>query len=214
MIPAYTGRPLRFLPAGTCAPPRRVRSARWRAQIPDQSSGISAVARASPSGGTCSPKPPRSRGLAAAILMILRGCCTSQMDPMRIVLVGGLVLLRQLRLGGAPRLRLGADGGDTRGEGDHGRAAEEAERLNHGATVHPPKPRPRPQSAHARLFRRGTDIHAPYLSHRYRMRWSLFSNSVAMCKDNTCYFKRKRNATGLMGFSAHQKKSAVMRIFA
>jgi hypothetical protein len=34
-----------------------------------------------------------------------------------------------------------------------------------------------------------------------------------MCEDNTHYFKRKRNATGLLGFSAHQKISAVMRTF-
>jgi hypothetical protein len=38
---------------------------------------------------------------------------------------------------------------------------------------------------------------------RYRMRRSLFNKIVAMCEDNTRYFKRKRNAAGLMGFSAH-----------
>jgi hypothetical protein len=35
-----------------------------------------------------------------------------------------------------------------------------------------------------------------------------------MCEDKKRYFKRKRNAAGLMGFSAHQKNSAVIRIFA
>ncbi|XP_071683363.1 uncharacterized protein [Lolium perenne] len=49
---------------------------------------------------------------------------------------------------------------------------------------------------------------------RYRMRRSLFNKIVAMCEDNTRYFKRKRNAAGLMGFSVHQKISAVMHIFA
>ncbi|XP_071681875.1 uncharacterized protein [Lolium perenne] len=49
---------------------------------------------------------------------------------------------------------------------------------------------------------------------RYRMRRSLFNKIIAMCEDNTRYFKRKRNAAGLMGFSAHQKVSAVMCIFA
>ncbi|XP_071678539.1 uncharacterized protein [Lolium perenne] len=49
---------------------------------------------------------------------------------------------------------------------------------------------------------------------RYRMRRSLFNKIVAMCEDNTCYFKRKRNAAGLLGFSAHQKIYAVMRTFA
>jgi hypothetical protein len=46
------------------------------------------------------------------------------------------------------------------------------------------------------------------------MRRSLFNKIVAMCEDNTCYFKCKRNAAGLMGFSGHQKISAVRRIFA
>ncbi|XP_071683278.1 uncharacterized protein [Lolium perenne] len=49
--------------------------------------------------------------------------------------------------------------------------------------------------------------------HRYRMRRSLFNKIVAMCEHNTPNFKRKRNAAGLLGFSAHQKISAVMRTF-
>jgi hypothetical protein len=57
-----------------------------------------------------------------------------------------------------------------------------------------------------------------YSSHlfrrRYRMRRSLFNKIIAICKDNMRYFKRKRNASRLIGFSAHQKNSAVMRIFA
>ena len=47
---------------------------------------------------------------------------------------------------------------------------------------------------------------------RYRMRRSLFNKIVRTCETNTRYFKRKRNAVGLLGFSAHQKISAVMRI--
>ena len=49
---------------------------------------------------------------------------------------------------------------------------------------------------------------------RYRMRRSLFNKIVRTCETNTRYFKRKRNAAGLLGFSAHQKISAVMRILA
>jgi hypothetical protein len=49
---------------------------------------------------------------------------------------------------------------------------------------------------------------------RYRMRRSLFNKIVAMCEDNTRYFKRKRNAARLLGFSAHQQISVVMLTFA
>ena len=55
----------------------------------------------------------------------------------------------------------------------------------------------------AHLFRR-----------RYRMRRSLFNKIVKTCESKTRYFKRKRNAAWLMGFSGHQKISAVMRVLA
>jgi hypothetical protein len=46
------------------------------------------------------------------------------------------------------------------------------------------------------------------------MRRSLFNEIVKTCEAKTRYFKRKRNAAGLLGFSAHQKISAVMRVLA
>jgi hypothetical protein len=48
---------------------------------------------------------------------------------------------------------------------------------------------------------------------RYRMRRSLFNKIVDACESNTCYFKRKRNAARLIGFSDHQKISVALRIF-
>jgi hypothetical protein len=50
--------------------------------------------------------------------------------------------------------------------------------------------------------------------HRYRMRRSLFNKIFDACESNTCYFKRKRNTVGLIGFSTHQKISVIMRILA
>jgi hypothetical protein len=50
--------------------------------------------------------------------------------------------------------------------------------------------------------------------HRYRMRRSLFNEIVKTCKARTRYFKRKRNAAGLLGFSAHLKISTVMHVLA
>jgi hypothetical protein len=44
------------------------------------------------------------------------------------------------------------------------------------------------------------------------MRESLFNKIVDACEINMRYFKRKRNAAGLIGFSVHQKISAVMCI--
>ncbi|KAK1664499.1 hypothetical protein QYE76_052658 [Lolium multiflorum] len=49
---------------------------------------------------------------------------------------------------------------------------------------------------------------------RYRMRRSLFNKIVDACEINKRYFKRKRNAAGLIGFSAHQKIYVVMHIIA
>ena len=46
----------------------------------------------------------------------------------------------------------------------------------------------------AHLFRR-----------RYRMRRSLFVKIVEACESNSRFFTRRRNAAGLLGFSAYQK---------
>ena len=54
-----------------------------------------------------------------------------------------------------------------------------------------------------RLFRR-----------RYRMRRSLFVKIVNDCEAASQYFKRRRSAAGVMGFSAYQKISAAMRVLA
>ena len=54
-----------------------------------------------------------------------------------------------------------------------------------------------------RLFRR-----------RFRMRRELFVKIVKACEANSHYFKRRRNSAGTMGFSAHQKISAAMRVLA
>jgi hypothetical protein len=54
-----------------------------------------------------------------------------------------------------------------------------------------------------RLFRR-----------RYRMRRSLFVKIVIDCEAASTYFKRRRSAAGIMGFSAYQKISAAMRVLA
>ncbi|XP_051220944.1 uncharacterized protein [Lolium perenne] len=55
----------------------------------------------------------------------------------------------------------------------------------------------------AHLFRR-----------RYRMRRSLFVRIVKDCELHSNYFKQRRNAAGVMGFSAFQKISAAMRVIA
>ena len=46
------------------------------------------------------------------------------------------------------------------------------------------------------------------------MRRSLFVKIVETCEAKCRYFTRRRNATGLMGFSAYQKISAAMRVIA
>jgi hypothetical protein len=43
---------------------------------------------------------------------------------------------------------------------------------------------------------------------------SLFNKIFDACESNTRYFKRKNNVVGLIGFSGHQKISAVMSILA
>ncbi|XP_071681032.1 uncharacterized protein [Lolium perenne] len=45
---------------------------------------------------------------------------------------------------------------------------------------------------------------------RYRMRCSLFVQIVKACEANSNHFKQRRNADGVMGFSAFQKISAAM----
>nr|XP_051197130.1 uncharacterized protein LOC127310499 [Lolium perenne] len=55
----------------------------------------------------------------------------------------------------------------------------------------------------AHLFRR-----------RYRMRRSLFVRIVKDCELHSNYFKQRRNAAGVMGFSAFQKISVAMRVIA
>ncbi|KAE8775109.1 Cell division cycle 5-like protein [Hordeum vulgare] len=55
----------------------------------------------------------------------------------------------------------------------------------------------------ANLFRR-----------RYRMRRFLVVKIVEACESNSRYFTRRRNAAGLLGFSAYQKISATMRVIA
>jgi hypothetical protein len=79
--------------------------------------------------------------------------------------------------------------------------------------VHPPKPRSWAQYAHAGLLRRGNHIPASSLSLPVPNAL-IFVQKVDACESNTRYFKRKRNAAGLIGFTAHQNISAVMRIFA
>ncbi|KAE8797604.1 Cell division cycle 5-like protein [Hordeum vulgare] len=54
-----------------------------------------------------------------------------------------------------------------------------------------------------RLFRR-----------RYQMRRSLFVKIVTDCEAASYYFKRRRSAAGIMGFSAYQKISAAMWVLA
>jgi hypothetical protein len=54
-----------------------------------------------------------------------------------------------------------------------------------------------------RLFRR-----------RYRMRRTLFEKIVKDCEANCDYFKQRRNAAQVMGFSPYKKKSAAMRVIA
>jgi hypothetical protein len=54
-----------------------------------------------------------------------------------------------------------------------------------------------------RLFRR-----------RYRMRRSLFERIIRNCEANCDYFKQRRNAAHVMGFSPFQKISAAMRVIA
>ena len=53
-----------------------------------------------------------------------------------------------------------------------------------------------------------------YLPHlfrrRYRMRPSLFVKIVQACEANCRFFTGRRNAAGLLGFSAYQKISAAM----
>ena len=46
------------------------------------------------------------------------------------------------------------------------------------------------------------------------MRRSLFVKIVEACEANCRYFTRRRNAAGLMGFSAYQKISAAIRVIA
>jgi hypothetical protein len=46
------------------------------------------------------------------------------------------------------------------------------------------------------------------------MRHSLFIRIVKACEANSNYFKQRRNAAGVMGFSAFQKISAAMRVIA
>jgi hypothetical protein len=43
---------------------------------------------------------------------------------------------------------------------------------------------------------------------------SLFVRIVTACEANSNYFKQRRNAAGVMGFSAFQKISAAMRVIA
>jgi hypothetical protein len=40
---------------------------------------------------------------------------------------------------------------------------------------------------------------------RYRMRCALFVKIVETCVEKMCYFKRRRNVAGLLGFSATKK---------
>jgi hypothetical protein len=54
-----------------------------------------------------------------------------------------------------------------------------------------------------RLFRR-----------RYRMHRSLFVKIVKDCEANSDYFKQRRSAAGIMGFSGYQKISVAMRVLA
>ena len=54
-----------------------------------------------------------------------------------------------------------------------------------------------------RLFRR-----------RYRMHRSMFVKIVNECEAASPYFKRRRSAAGIMGFSAYQKISTAMRVLA
>ncbi|XP_071680251.1 uncharacterized protein [Lolium perenne] len=55
----------------------------------------------------------------------------------------------------------------------------------------------------------------PHLFHRrYRMRRGLFVKIVKACEANSNYFKQRRNAAGMMGFSPFQKISTTMRVIA
>jgi hypothetical protein len=49
---------------------------------------------------------------------------------------------------------------------------------------------------------------------RYRMHRSLFMKIVETCVAKTQYFKRRRNAAGLLGFIGYQKIFAAMRVLA
>jgi hypothetical protein len=49
---------------------------------------------------------------------------------------------------------------------------------------------------------------------RYRMCRSLFVKIVKDCEAASDYFKRRRSAAGIMGFSGYQKISAAMRVLA
>jgi hypothetical protein len=49
---------------------------------------------------------------------------------------------------------------------------------------------------------------------RYKMRRELFVKIVQPCEANSHYFTRRRNATGIIGFSSWQKISAAMRMIA
>ncbi|KAK1642069.1 hypothetical protein QYE76_059874 [Lolium multiflorum] len=49
---------------------------------------------------------------------------------------------------------------------------------------------------------------------RYRMRCSLFVKIVQDCEAASDYFKHRRSAAGIMGFSGYQKISAAMRVLA
>jgi hypothetical protein len=54
-----------------------------------------------------------------------------------------------------------------------------------------------------------------YLFHRqYRMRHLLFVKVVETCVAKTWYFKCRRNAARLLGFSGYKKISAAMRVLA
>jgi hypothetical protein len=46
------------------------------------------------------------------------------------------------------------------------------------------------------------------------MRRTLFVKIVKACEANSNYFKQRRNAAGVMGFSPFQKISAAMRVIA
>ncbi|KAK1608367.1 hypothetical protein QYE76_032040 [Lolium multiflorum] len=57
-----------------------------------------------------------------------------------------------------------------------------------------------------------TTYRAHLFRRRYLMRLSLFVRIVKDCELHSNYFKQRRNAAGVMGFSAFQKISAAMRV--